>query len=493
MKEESHPPGSGWLVETVSEIDTDNIDDADHCAKPNRDNPLTHRSRVAEERIERLGLQPAGSGKLALVRNAIITDTMLAHAAGRRVSYSRNNNWYAQTARYRHPAFTRGTIFSTVNELGPDGYGLIIEDRAFPGDHLRTGLQSSFRASPKLVELWGPMDAAFTYDPHEPIRLKDGAGDLIKYGESNERIRWRNDMRAINEVLASADIVLDAPDVEWNPTLVRVPTDDSELIVLPWHKAAYRVFNGGWNLGGRLYGPFFQGLPKERRAQLRINGAPVVEHDYSQLHARLLYAEFGLEVEGDAYTVPGHEQRRPLFKVAWQIMINASDRRQGMYALAIKLAEEALRKDGKPKGEAKALAPHKARRFLHEASTILALLEERHQAVSAAFYTGAGLRLQRTDSDMCIRVLKQANKAGIIAGSVHDSFLAEEGRNGGRVQEFMADELARVTNTPKPCPVRLPADPVLQMVERNEREKKTGARRPGPRPPARLPAYPEPL
>jgi hypothetical protein len=464
MTEESHPLAGGWLDEADFRSDPDNIDEVAPFAKPGDDHPLSYDAKVDPARVERLGLPAPRSKPILQVRNAILGETMLAHLAGRWVSYSRNNNFYAQEARYRGLPFTRGNIFETIDLLG--GLGLIEEERARPGDHLRTQMQSRFRATSKLVELWGADAASYSYDPHETIRRKNAEGLLVDYSDSDERRRWRRDVEAYNEAINATSIVLAAPDVEWNTTMVRVPTSDGdEAIFIPWRKATYRVFNGGWHLGGRLYGPFYQGLAKERRAQLLMNGSPVQEHDHSQIHARLLYAEFGLQVDGDAYTVPGHEHRRPTFKVAWQIMINARDRRQGVHALAVRLAEQALRRDEHSKHEARKLAPSIAHKIRKEASEILALLEQRHAAVAAAFYTGAGLRLQRTDSEMCTRVNKRALDDGFVPGSVHDSHFAEKGRNSDRLQEFMADEMARVTNTPKPCPIRLPASSVLQMVD----------------------------
>ena len=46
-------------------------------------------------------------------------------------------------------------------------------------------------------------------------------------------------------------------------------------------------------MGGRAYGRW-QDLPKNRRLQLRIEGEPVAEPDFAQMHASVLYAQRGL-------------------------------------------------------------------------------------------------------------------------------------------------------------------------------------------------------
>src|SRR3954471_22534519 len=98
MKKESHPLAGEWLDEDVSKVDNDNIEQADAFAKPESDHPLTFQIKVEATRIARLGLAEPRSKPLLVVRNAIIADTMVAHAKGQWVSYSRNNNFYAREA-----------------------------------------------------------------------------------------------------------------------------------------------------------------------------------------------------------------------------------------------------------------------------------------------------------------------------------------------------------------------------------------------------------
>jgi hypothetical protein len=66
-----------------------------------------------------------------------------------------------------------------------------------------------------------------------------------------------------------------------------------------------RIFNNGrWDHGGRLYGGFWQGMKRELRSGLRIDGHPVVSLDFNAMFLQLLYAvKAGKQapLEGDLY------------------------------------------------------------------------------------------------------------------------------------------------------------------------------------------------
>jgi hypothetical protein len=224
----------------------------------------------------------------------------------------------------------------------------------------------------------------------------------------------RREVLQLNEAFSSVRIALVAPDVPW--TGVSLVLDGQ--VIHPARVAGYRVFNDSWALGGRYYGPFWQTLPRWRRLHLTIGGEPIVEHDFAQLHPRLLYAAFARSLDGDAYSVDGYA--RDLTKCAWQILINASSRRSAVSAVARKL--------GGPRHQA-------------EADLLLRALEIRHAAVNAAFYTGEGLRLQRMDSDLMMRIGLRCISEGIVALPVHDSCIVQV-RHSARTQEIMDEELA---------------------------------------------------
>ncbi len=77
----------------------------------------------------------------------------------------------------------------------------------------------------------------------------------------------------------------------------------------------YRIFNDArdpksyeWNRGGRLYSGEggYQGLPKDKRLGLKINGSPVAEIDIKASHLTILYGLAGLEMpKGDPYKISG--------------------------------------------------------------------------------------------------------------------------------------------------------------------------------------------
>ena len=126
------------------------------------------------------------------------------------------------------------------------------------------------------------------YAPRESIRLRNLKGQLIDYIDTDATARMRKRICEINEMLQHAEISL--PGLQGAAGTILL--DRNQL---------HRVFNRStFNLGGRFYGPFWQNLSKAERAMLRIAGEPVDEGDYARLHPRLLYAEAGMTLEGDA-------------------------------------------------------------------------------------------------------------------------------------------------------------------------------------------------
>ena len=93
-------------------------------------------------------------------------------------------------------------------------------------------------------------------------------------------------------------------------------------------KRVYRVFsNENWKHGGRIYGAWWHGCPKELRKYITIDGEPVVELDFSSIHVLLLYAHLGknfLDEGSDAYD-EDRGFKRDVIKVVMMSAINAQE------------------------------------------------------------------------------------------------------------------------------------------------------------------------
>lgn len=79
------------------------------------------------------------------------------------------------------------------------------------------------------------------------------------------------------------------------------------------HQGFHRIFGNGdhpkfdWDMGGRLYslGGGYQSLPSAERANMRLNGEPVVELDIKASHLTIIKALLGLHDDQSGYEVAG--------------------------------------------------------------------------------------------------------------------------------------------------------------------------------------------
>ena len=141
--------------------------------------------------------------------------------------------------------------------------------------------------------------------------MDEGERDRLQRQRYDER--FRKELRAINEWLDRADITFDTA-----VTKKRVNVRARQL---------RRQFTlGRFDRGGRLFGGFWENLPKSvRRKGIRIDGEAVVGLDYSGLNPRLAY--YVAEADpppGDAYTLPGLEKSRDGVKKVFNAMLSST-------------------------------------------------------------------------------------------------------------------------------------------------------------------------
>ena len=221
----------------------------------------------------------------------------------------------------------------------------------------------------------------------QPKRGHFDEGQRIDYKDTPKTRRYRDELRAINEWLATADIQFDA-DTYAQPVDV-------------WKRRLYRSFTmGRFDSGGRHFGGFWENLPKDVRLRgLSIEGEYVVGLDYSQLNPRLAYALAKAKPSsGDAYTLPGLEDNRDGVKKVFNAMLFDDDLRSRF-----------------PKG-ARQLFPRRVK-----ISDVTGAIFERHPKLKGVLSASAiGHSLQFMESEIMMGVLRRCQKKRIVALPVFD-------------------------------------------------------------------------
>lgn len=260
------------------------------------------------------------------------------------------------------------------------------------------------------------------------IRVKQEENGVIRpvslpVVETEETARMRRDLERINSVLVNNWYDLELSDEEMISLQTRLADDDENPRDIDMsRRTLYRVFNDpDLSSGGRFYGGWWQNIPKEYRLQLRVNGKNMVEFDYSNQHPAILYAEAGLERPADCYAdilrheqLPDHrlpdgktwEDVRSMAKAAFNAMLNAK--------APMRNAPEGIR-------------PWDfGLKWKDVSEAVIAF----HAPIAHHFYTGAGLRLQRLDSDIAEKVMLKFIEIGAPILPLHDSFLVHDGYQG---------------------------------------------------------------
>ncbi|HEX9466205.1 MAG TPA: hypothetical protein VGB82_26705 [Alphaproteobacteria bacterium] len=389
--------------------------------KQDRDRPLTFRWAARDrDWSDALGLPAARRRNLAAARSAVLLSAIKAAAAGAKyISYSRNHNFYDDAhRRYQGPTFTHANITGAVDQLA--GAGLLESQVSKRGE---LGRQSRFRATAKLIDIAPDVPAVCM--PHELIRLKDTSGRLIDYLDTEETCRMRREIAAINEALADITVeLLHGGAVRQGP-VIRL----EDAILYPEMMSLWRVFGRGtFARHGRMYGGWWQNVPKDARQSLRIEGEAVSEPDYRAHHCRICYVLAGLpEPNGDPHLISGWDTPagRELCKSAFNILINAVTPQKALAALAKKI---------------------EGCKYVRAASREMATaaidaVRQRHEPIASFFANDSAMTLMRFDSEIAVQVVRKLLRRGIVALPIHDSFIVQQ-RHGGELRAAMDDAWA---------------------------------------------------
>jgi hypothetical protein len=263
------------------------------------------------------------------------------------------------------------------------------------------------------------------YDPIELVELRDEKGKLKDYRDTAETYRIRKILQKANEINMAAKIEHDGYAVK---TFLRA------------------IFERKFTLYGRLHTRgyrHYQGLDSDDRAEITINGDPVVELDFSGLHPRLLYSAEGIQYDDDPYTAVHDDPRaRPFLKTILLAMLNAKDRISAERAANYWLYEnKADRLDLEEIG-------------ITRARPLIEAFEKAHQPIAQYFCQGkeTGLRIMNLDSRIALEVIKIFADAGIPILAVHDSFIVQE-QHRSRLYQAMEQAYGHQTGGFR-CPIK---------------------------------------
>lgn len=207
--------------------------------------------------------------------------------------------------------------------------------------------------------------------------------------ETDQTKALRAEVEAINDWIASADLVWGGrDDVDVGDRFLR------------------RIFNNGsFELGGRLFGGFWQRASSEDRLEsLFFEDHPAVALDFAQMAARSAYSEVGAEPpKGDLYEVSGLEGHRDGVK---------------------RVLNALLASDGVPRRFPQGTRKLFSRKW--KFADVLSLISARHPRIQHLFGTGLALRLMYLESRLLMAILGRLRELKVVALPIHDCLLVSQ-------------------------------------------------------------------
>jgi len=412
----------------------------------------------------------------------------------RYVAYSRRSGAYKKTKGYKGFQFGHRNIIRVTEFLRK--YGYIEYDKGFPASEEYTQAQlSKMRATKKLISLIED-DNKVTSDmvevdnsyeeiivvkgvkpkPKRVKRIVKGKRKLVKYQPPRKVCKtpdtrvvrqMRINLKFINSVLEQADITLDVSLHELRELNARLNQDDDphKQAVDFSRESLHRVFlDRRLDRGGRFYGPWYQSVPKEYRPRIMINGAPVVEVDYSGYHPRILYALKGLSLPEDPYTLddyPDSEDMRDFLKIFFLTMINSETPEEALGGIRGQNRKEIRKSMKRGKGKIGLKPPEIDSMHNHVLEPIMDKLKEKHEPIADDYiFSGFGNTLQWIDSQIAEVIMLHFARQGYPCLPMHDSFIVDF-----RLEEELKEMMEKVFthNFEKDIPVKDTWDQLIRI------------------------------
>jgi len=337
------------------------------------------------------------------------------------ISFYRMKGMYRGKSRYNqlHISFTSVSVIDNLAILG------YLEQ--VKGHHDRTKQRAShmsrMRAKVKLIDFIFKehkiTPEMVERHPHtECVILKDkdenGKKIVVTYTDTAATNAMRTNLNVYNNLLRRTHI-----DIPWFPAKgVRSRSGNSLIKTDRSNKFTRRIFNNhSWEDGGRYYGGWWQGTPKDWRKKILLDGSRAVEIDYSGLHIVLLYALEGTDywqtVAEDPYRLEGYEESERMRSLLKQVLLTSINGESKQNALGAIQKEVNFNKD-------------EYQWVIDEGIDLGELIDKfskTHSPISKYFFSGHGVKLQNLDSNIAEMIVNEFTRREIPVLCIHDSFI----------------------------------------------------------------------
>jgi hypothetical protein len=352
--------------------------------------------------------------------------------------------------RYDNRAF--GKTYRTLLDL------LAKEDlleRQIPG--AIRGEVSSIRPTGRFADIVRPMGinfADFAPDPNKEVivlsrvtrtysaetRRTRKSKRLLDYADTPVSFAYRIAVQELNAFLDAAEITFLDDGLE--------PHVDPYIRMLTRRFTIFDNQETRFDQVGRLFGGFWMALKRERRKQIRINGEPVANLDYSSMFTRLAYADLWLPApEGDLYAIPGIEAHRGGVKLAMNCFLFDETPNRKTWPQDMEFSFETgndVTEDDTSKGKLPdGWTVSKTKK------TILSV----QPALGRAWGRGLGYRLMWQESEILLMALRELMEQDIPALGLHDGLLVPVSRTDTALQAMRAAS-KKVVGVELPCSVK---------------------------------------
>ena len=325
-----------------------------------------------------------------------------------RLGIHRNSHFYSRNAYLLPDWMTRQGIYFAMDFMAAKNADRVV----LPGrkDFGHGARITQLEVNEGFANLSGASPSCLQLEPEtDLVRLKDTKKKNKRrlpippeLAEAAKGDAYR--LQSLNAAHRRSEIKLAISETDFLLGLASIKSPWRDRRLLEQSTCLHRVFNNGTlEEGGRLFGGFWQQIPKEWRRSIHIEGQPTVELDYSAIAISCVYALEGIQLEGDPYDIGLPNVPRSHRKEALNSILNA----KSINITAPKQYETSV--------------------FGIEWRDLLRLMMKAHPRIAHHFLTGVGLRLQRIESDIALDVVEHFTSKEVACLPIHDSFRVQVG------------------------------------------------------------------